>query len=131
MSTNLTSPAIRLLRLIIPINLLTVLLQAVWAGSFMSGNDTAVTLHLLTARVLIGLSMVQIGAAVYLRVRRECPPSIVASTIGVLLAEIIEIYSGYKHILVLHVPLAIGIFGGIMRQLFWVMREAKTAKAAV
>jgi hypothetical protein len=64
MSTNLTSPAIRLLRLIIPINLLTVLLQAVWAGSFMSGNDTAVTLHLLTARVLIGLSMVQIGAAV-------------------------------------------------------------------
>jgi hypothetical protein len=45
--------------------------------------------------------------------------------IAILLAEVLETYSGYRGILVLHVPLAMGIFGGIMRQLFWAVRGTR------
>jgi hypothetical protein len=49
------------------------------------------------------------------------------SVIAILLAEVLETYSGYRGILVVHVPLAMGIFGGIMRQLFWAVRGARSA----
>jgi hypothetical protein len=131
MDSYTNSIVFKLLRVIIPAHLLTVVLQATWAGSFMSGNMIAVTLHELTARILIGLCLLQIVAAAYLRVRQVCPRWILVSAIGILLAEVIETYSGYRHILVLHVPLAIGIFGGIMRQFFWAMREARPAELSV
>ncbi len=120
---NNTTSVFGALRLTLLVHLLTIIAQAMFAGMLLSGNGTAAELHALTARVLVGVGLLQIGLTVSLRIRGGCQAWVLFSAVGILLAEVLETWAGYHRILVLHVPLAIGIFGGIMRQLFWAMRE--------
>jgi hypothetical protein len=116
-----------LLRLVLLIHLLAVVTQATLAGMFLSGSGVALSLHQMTARALVGICLFQIAITVLLRARGGCPTWVLISAIAILLAEVLEIYSGYRGILAVHVPLALGIFGGIMRQLFWAVRGTRSA----
>jgi hypothetical protein len=120
-----------LLRVVLLIHMLAVTAQATLAGMFLSGSGMALLRHEMTARAVVGICLLQIAITVLLRVRGGCPTWMPISSIAVLLAEVLETYSGYRGILVLHVPLALGIFGGIMRQLFWAVRGAGSANRAL
>ena len=122
-----TKGILRLLRGVLSIHLLAVIAQATLAGMFLSGSGTALSWHEMTARALAAICLLQIATTVLLRVRSGCPTWMLISAIAILLAEVLETYSGYRGILVVHVPLAMGIFGGIMRQLFWAVRGTRSA----
>jgi hypothetical protein len=122
-----TKGTLSLLRVVLLIHLLAVLAQATLAGMFLSGSGVALSRHEITARALVGICLFQIAITVLLRVRGGCPTWVLISVIAIFLAEVLETYSGYHGILVLHVPLALGIFGGIMRQLFWAGRGTRSA----
>ncbi len=122
-----TKRGLSLLRVVLSIHLLAVIVQATLAGMFLSGSVMALPLHEMTARALVGICLFQIAIAILLRVRGACPTWMLISAIAILLAELLETYSGYRGILAVHVPLALGIFGGIMRQLFWAVRGTRSA----
>jgi hypothetical protein len=125
-----TSKLLVPLRSVLGIHLLTVVSLGALAGMFLSGNDTAVALHEIGSRVLLGICLLQIVLTALLRAGGKCPPWVLFSAIGVLVAEMLETYAGYQRILILHVPLAILIFGGIMRQLLWLTGTVRASKAA-
>ena len=91
------------------------------------------SIHLLAviAQAVAAICLLQIAITALLRVRSGCPTWMLISAIAILLAEVLETYSGYRGILVVHVPLAMGIFGGVMRQLFWAVRETRSANEAL
>ena len=122
-----TKGILRLLRGVLSIHLLAVIAQATLAGMFLSGTATALSWHEMTARAVAAICLLQIVTTVLLRVRGGCPTWMLISAIAILLAEVLETYSGYRGILAVHVPLALGIFGGIMRQLFWTVRGTRSA----
>jgi hypothetical protein len=122
-----TKGGLSLLRVVLLIHLLAVIAQATLAGMFLSGSGVALSRHEMTGRAVVGICLLQIAITVLLRVRGECPTWVLISAIAILLAEVLETYSGYRGILVVHVPLAMGIFGGIMRQLFWAVRGTRPA----
>ena len=120
-----------LLRVVLLVHLLTVVAEGALAGMFLSGSNT-VALHEIAGRVLVAICLLQIAITVVLKVRGRCPAWVLPSAIFIFLAEVLEIYAGYRRILVLHVPLAILIFGGIMRQLFWAVGTGRaTTQASV
>jgi hypothetical protein len=101
-----------------------VLLQAGFAGMMISGNPTAANLHEFTAKILVLLAFFQMLLAIALRIKAGCPLWVPVASGGLLTAEIIEFSTGPFHHVALHVPLGVAIFGGVLRQLFWAMREA-------
>jgi hypothetical protein len=113
---------------VLVIHLLIVVSLGALAGMFLSGNDTAVAFHEIGSRVLLGICLLQIMLTVLLRAGGRCPPWVLFSAIGILIAEMLETYAGYQRVLILHVPLAILIFGGIMRQLSWTVGAARASK---
>jgi hypothetical protein len=129
-SNDNTSKLIGPLRSVLVIHLLTVLCLGTLAGMFLSGNATALSLHEIGSRVLLGICLLQVVLTALLRAGGRCPPWVLFSAIGILVAEMLETYAGYQRILILHVPLAILIFGGMMRQLFWFAGAARSSRAA-
>jgi hypothetical protein len=115
-------------RAIVLINLLVVFIQFVFAGQMLGGSDSAVTTHGATGVLLVLIAVVQTTASVFMRIQGVCPRWLVLANIGILLAEVVEAVCGHFHVVALHVPLAVAIFGGIMRQLFWSVIEARTPK---
>lgn len=112
------------LRTAMIVNVLAMLAQAEFAGEFLSGSEQALKMHLLGARFLVMWGVVLLTFTIALRTKRACPLWIVFSSAGILLAEIVEFTLGHFHNLAWHVPLGVAIFGGAVRQLIWVMREA-------
>lgn len=113
---------------ILILHLLLVAAQAFIAGSFMSGHDAAVLVHSLVARLILVTCVLQIAITILLHHRGGCPNWVLLSAFAILVCEVIQIYCGMRRSLVLHIPLALGIFGGIMSQVFWAIRESRSAK---
>lgn len=111
-------------RAIVIFNLLVVFLQFIVAGQMLGGSDFAVNLHGTTGLLLILIAIAQTAVAIVLRTKGIGPTGLIVTNIGIILAEAIEAVCGHFHIVALHVPLAVAIFGGVMRQLFWSVREA-------
>jgi hypothetical protein len=101
------------------------IVQAAFAGSLLAGSAEASRMHELTAKVLVLLAIFQCGAAIALRVKRDAPPSIVVTSVLLVLAEVLEFAAGHFHQVALHVPLGVGIFGGALRQLFWAIEATR------
>lgn len=110
-------------RIVVALNLLIIFVQFGFAGQMLAGNDSAVAIHGVLGVTLILIALLQSTLSIALRAKGIAPFWIIASNIGVLVAEIIEAACGHFHNLTIHVPLAVAIFGGVMRQLFWSMRE--------
>jgi hypothetical protein len=127
---NSTETLFNWLKRILIVHLLAVVAQAVTSGTFMSGNHAAVGAHVLVSRILLGICLLQIAVTIILRRRGGCPNWALISAFAILVFEGLEIYFGVRRELILHVPLALGIYGGIMRQAFWAIREVRTGREA-
>jgi hypothetical protein len=122
---------IRLIRRLVVINLGLVALQAVSAGLFMSGYGRAVTVHAVVALALQFGAFVQAVIAVVLWRRRRVPAWVARLGIGLLVIVFLEVGLGYSMRFWLHVPIAVGIFGGLTRHVnrldtLWRTAEARS-----
>ena len=96
--------------------------QSVFAGQFLSGGESPVRFHELTGFAVLALAIVQILAALIFRTPRGAVAAFVMATALILLAEGLQIGTGYGRFLTVHIPLAVLIFGGLAAQTVWVFR---------
>jgi hypothetical protein len=111
------------LRAVIIVHALTLLIQASFAGIMLGGDARGAILHEFTARLLVPFAFFQMMLAIALRVKARCPASMPVASGGILAAEVIEFSAGHLHCVALHVPLGVAIFGGVLCQLLWTLRE--------
>jgi hypothetical protein len=114
-------------RTVVLINLLVIFAQFGLAGQMLGGRGSAVAIHGLTGVLLVLIAFVQAALSIVLKAKSIGPTWLVVANVGIIVAEVIEAACGHFHNLAVHVPLALAIFGGLMRQLFWAMREASAA----
>lgn len=111
------------LRIIIAFHALGILIQAVFAGQFLSGADSAVVLHETTGWVVAGACLMQIVLAITVR---STPLWFVISSVLIFLGESLQVGTGYGRFLNVHIPLSILITFGVMAQAAWAFRKHST-----
>jgi hypothetical protein len=116
-------------RTVVLINLLMIFAQFGLAGQMLGGRGSAVAIHGFTGVLLVLLALVQTALSIGLKTKSIGPTWLVVANVGIIVAEVIEAACGHFHNLALHVPLALAIFGGAIRQLFWAVRETPELRA--
>jgi hypothetical protein len=117
-------------RTVVLINLVVIFAQFSLAGQMLSGRVSAFTIHGFTGVLLVLIALVQAVLSISLKAKNIGPTWLVVANLGIIAAEVIEAACGHFHNLAVHVPLALAIFGGVMRQLFWAVRETPATSAA-
>lgn len=92
------------------LQLLALFAQAVFAGLFMNGVHAMRAAHGAGAMAVLGLAIAQLVAALLMR----RPVGAVAASVGMLLAVVGQAVAGGAHVLSVHVPLALLLFGGAL-----------------
>jgi len=105
-----------LIRRLVSINLGLVALQALSAGFFLSGYGRAATVHAVVAVALQFGALLQAATAVVLWRRRRVPAWAASVSIGLFVIVFLQVGLGYRKAYWLHVPIGVGIFGGLTRQ---------------
>ena len=116
-------------RVILVTNLFLMLAQAAFAGRLIDGDARSLFLHGRTAMLLVLIGVLQLGVAIALWRKDIAPRGFAFANAGFLVGEVLTFGAGALHILVLHVPLAIMLFGGLVRQMFWIRRIAERPAA--
>ena len=117
------------LRGMIVTNLLLILLQAVFAGRLIEGDARSLMLHGLTARLLVLCGLIQLGVAVQLWRKGIAPRGFAFASAGFVVGLVLTFGAGELHLPALHVPLAIMLFGGLVRQMLWTRNIAERPSA--
>ncbi len=115
-------------RTVVLINLVVIFAQFSLAGQMLSGRVSAFTIHGFTGVLLVLIALVQAVLSISLKAKNIGPTWLVVANLGIIAAEVIEAACGHFHNLAVHVPLALAIFGGVMRQLFWAVRETSVVR---
>lgn len=113
------------LRVLGIVNLLTMLVQAAFAGRMLGGDGLSATLHEFTAKILVLIGVAQVILMLIAWRNRQGPFGLVLANVGILLAEILEFALGHFHQVAFHVPLGLAIFGGTVRQVLWAMSQKR------
>jgi heme A synthase len=116
-ATTDASAGIGLIRWLMVINLGLVALQAISAGFFLSGYGRAVTIHADGGLALQVGVFIQAVAAVALWRRRRVPGWVAGLSVGLFAIVFLQVGLGYTRRHWLHVPIGVGLFGGLMRQM--------------
>jgi hypothetical protein len=108
--------AIRLIRRLLIVNLGLAALQPLSAGFFLSGYERAVTVHAIVAVALQLGAVIQAVVAVVLWKRHRLPAWVAGLSIGLVVIVFLQVGLGYNKRYWLHVPIGVGVFGWLMRQ---------------
>jgi len=102
-----------------------ILAQGFFAGSFLSGSDSAVSFHEIGGWAALALALAQllmlVGAA-----GRNYGLWLLMSSIGIVLGEALQLGSGYGRFLEVHIPLAVILVGGITWQIIWIVQHPRS-----
>jgi hypothetical protein len=107
---------IRWVRWLVLVNLGLVALQPLSAGFFMSGYAIALKTHAAVALALLVGALTQAVLAGALLRRRRAPAWLTRFSIGLLLMAFLQVWLGHNRLHWLHVPIGVGMFGGLIRQ---------------
>src|SRR5262249_39049926 len=113
-----TSPGqgLKWIRRLVVVNLGLVAFQALSAGLFMSGYAPALPLHAAVGLALqLGGLAQALGVFVLWR-RGRVPAWVVRASVGLFIVAFVQVGAGYTRRYWLHVPIGVGLFGGLMRQ---------------
>lgn len=116
-------------RVVVAINLLTILVQAIFAGQMLGGDDLAVTMHAYTTALIVLITVIHLSLSIVLKAKGVAPSWLIFTNAGLVAAVVLEGLCGRFHYIAIHVPLALAIFGGVLRHLLWSLRQ--TVSAAV
>ncbi len=115
---------LNVLRTVAVLHALTVIVQPMLAGSYLSGEVDAIDIHELNAHVASGLSVIQlIAAIVYVWAGRGRPWALYAS-LGIVLAEQVQVGFGYSGLVAVHLPLGVSIVVTQVLLTVWLCRAA-------
>jgi hypothetical protein len=117
-------------RILIAVSLLQAFVicgQGVLAGSFLSGSDSAVSLHEIGGWIAFLLALAQLFLLIGASGRRYGLWLLMGS-LGIVLGEALQLGSGYGHFLQVHIPLAVFIVGGITWQILWIVQHPRGAE---
>jgi hypothetical protein len=106
---------IGLIRRLAAINMALVALQQLSAGFFLSGYGRGASAHALGAQALLLGAMIQAVTAAVLRRRRRVPAWVGGLSIGLFAIVLVQVALGYNKLFWLHVPIGVGMVGGLMR----------------
>ena len=129
MTTDAVGRSIRLIRRMAVINLGLVALQPLSAGFFLSGYGHATAVHASVALALQVGALVQAITAVVLWRRRRVPSWVAGLGIGLFVMVFLEVGFGYRKSFWLHVPIGVGIFGWLIRQVNMLDTLSRTTRA--
>jgi hypothetical protein len=104
------------IRWLVLINLALVAVQAVSAGMLLSGSGIAIVIHARVALALGVGALIQAISAIVLWARGGVPAWVARGGIVLLLIVVLQIGAGRTKRYWLHVPIAVALFGGLMRQ---------------
>jgi heme A synthase len=107
----------RSIRWLVSINLGLVALQALSAGLFLSGYGSGAIAHRSGAIALQLVTLVQAVTAIVLWRRRRVPPWVAGVSVALFVVMFVQAGLGYRKLFWLHVPIGVGIFGGLTRQM--------------
>jgi hypothetical protein len=119
------------LRVVAVLHALSLLLQSILAGLFLSGQDTAIDSHATNAMVVATLCLVQTALAAVMWRMKTIGPRIFAQSLVMLVLETIQIVAGFAHLLWLHIPLGAMLLAGVVTLMQQIMSRPKAAAAAV
>jgi hypothetical protein len=103
------------LRVAAVVNTLALIVQAVLAGMFLSGQDSAIDLHATTATAVVALGLVLTILGFLAWRRRLVERSAFTVSTALLVTEVAQTAIGYAHLMWLHVPLGVVLFGGVVQ----------------
>jgi hypothetical protein len=118
-TTDADGRSIRLIRRLVVINLGLAALQPISAGFFLSGYGRAASVHAAVAVALQVGALIQAVTALVLWRRRRVPAWVAGPSFGLFLIVFLQAGLGYNKQYWLHVPIGVGIFGLLTRQLNW------------
>jgi hypothetical protein len=123
--------ALRALRLVLVVHCCALLLQPALAGEFLSGTDEIVKFHEWTGWVVLALCVLQIGLTVLTMRSGEASWWLLLGGVFVMLAEVLQIGTGYGRFLRVHIPLGVIAFGGVLLQTIAVFRHRAESRNSV
>ena len=115
-STTDARLGLTVIRVLVLVNLGLVALEVVAAGFVLSGSGPAVIVH---ARGATGLGLgaiIQAIVAVVLWARGRVPAWVARAGIVLFVLVVLQMGAGHRKLYWLHVPIAFGLFGGLLRQ---------------
>jgi hypothetical protein len=104
------------------LQVIAVIGQGALAGSFLSGDDSSVALHEIGGWIAFGLALIQLGLLIA-KSGRAYGLWLLMSSIGIVLAEALQLGSGYGRFFRVHIPLALIIIGGLTWQIIWIAKH--------
>ena len=110
------------LRSVLLVHALGVLTQSVFAGEFLSGSDGPVKFHEFTGWLTLAICALQVVLAALLMRSGMVSLWLVFGSVFLLLAEALQIGTGYGRFLQVHIPLGVITFGVVTWQLIAVFR---------
>ena len=116
-ATDVGGPGVRLMRWLLGINLALVALQAFSAGLFLSGYAGAAALHRAVAQALGLGALIQAVTAVVLWRRHRVPGRVAGAGAVLFVVVVLELVLGFRRLYWLHVPIGVGLFGGLQRHM--------------
>jgi hypothetical protein len=116
-TTDASGQSVRLIRRLVVINLALVAIEPISAGFFLFGYERAVTVHAVVGEALALGALIQTVIAVVLWRRRGIPGRVAGASIGLFVIVFLQVVLGFRKLYWLHVPIGVGIFSGVQRQL--------------
>jgi hypothetical protein len=118
------------LQVVLVIHTVAVCLQPVLAGYFLSGEADAIDLHGPIGFGLPGLAFVQVIVCVLYGWRGRGHWWALYTSLGLLVAEVLQLLMGQSQVLAVHVPLGVAIVIGVLVLTIWSFRsEARQPRA--
>ena len=105
-----------------------VFLQAVLAGSFLSGTDASVRMHEIGGWVTFLVAVLQV-VLLALPAARRFGIWLLVSSVGIATGELLQLGTGYGRFLRVHIPLAVLIVGGLAWQVTWIVQRQSSERA--
>ncbi len=118
------------LRVVAVLHALSFLLQPILAGLFLSGQDSAIDSHATNAGIVVLLCLILTVLAFPAWRKDLLPRAAFTTSLSLLVAEGVQMYAGFAHLMWLHIPLGVVMMGGLATLMPLVMRPYKPAVAA-
>lgn len=112
------------LRIVAALHAFCVVVQPMLAGIYLGGEVDAIEIHGLNADIVGGLGVVQLIAAIVFVWKGKGRAWVLHGTIGIVVAEQVQIGLGLSGLVAVHIPLGVSIVSMQILLTVWLFRAA-------